>query len=312
MLNLSQYSLMVGLFMVVVALACYILALTMGRSVKQAPVAAHARVGASVGSGSGAVEDPDENPDEGRVQPRVAHPPRALAQYGTYLTWLALLFLTVTLVLRSIVVGHGPFGNQYEFSVAFGWGMVLAYVYIEQKYHVRTIALLILPLTAGILLYALSVGSTDNPLVPALQNNLLLTIHVAVAIVAYGAFAVSFAAAVLYLIQPEEGRPGLPKPALLDEIGYRSVVIAFPLLTLVVVLGAVWASIAWGSYWSWDPKETASLLTWLVYGAYLHARVARGWVGRKAAWLLIAAFGCVLLTFFGNLFFSGLHSYGKT
>ena len=130
MLNLSQYSLMVGLFMVVVALACYILALTMGRSVKQAPVAAHARVGASVGSGSGAVEDPDEDPDEGRVQPRVAHPPRALAQYGTYLTWLALLFLTVTLVLRSIVVGHGPFGNQYEFSVAFGWG-ITRFLYLK-------------------------------------------------------------------------------------------------------------------------------------------------------------------------------------
>ena len=94
-------------------------------------------------------------------------------------------------------------------------------------------------------------------------------------------------------------------------MGYRAVIIGFPLLTMTVVLGAVWAQIAWGSYWSWDPKETASLLTWLVYGAYLHARVARGWVGPRAAWLLIAAFACVLLTFFGNLFFGGLHSYAK-
>ena len=271
-----------------------------------------AHAGRSSSGGADHDADFDAGDGDGDASARVVTArPRALALYGTHFTRLALVFLTACLVLRTIAVGHGPFSNQYEFSVAFGWGMIAAYVYFEHRYHVRTIALLILPLTAGLLLYAMSVGATANPLVPALQNNLLLTIHVAVAIVAYGAFSVSFAAAALYLIQPEEGRRGLPKPALLDEIGYRAVIIGFPLLTLVVVLGAVWAEIAWGTYWSWDPKETASLLTWLVYGAYLHARVARGWVGRRAAWLLIAAFGCVLLTFFGNLFFGGLHSYAK-
>ena len=299
MLNLSQYALIAGLMMVALAVVCYILALTLGRSVRQAPVMAHAGVNAQ---GGGIATD-------------VAPPPAAqrgsLAQWGTNFARLAAVFLTAVLVLRSIAVGHGPFTNQYEFSVAFAWGMVAAYVYFEHRYHVRTIALLVLPIAAGMLLYALSVGATANPLVPALQNNLLLTIHVAVAIVAYGAFSISFAAAVLYLTQPEEGRPGWPKPALMDEIGYRAVIIGFPLLTLTVVLGAVWAEIAWGSYWSWDPKETASLLTWLVYGAYLHARVARGWVGRRAAWLLVVGFASVLLTFFGNLFFGGLHSYAK-
>jgi ABC-type transport system involved in cytochrome c biogenesis permease subunit len=231
--------------------------------------------------------------------------------YGTYFTRLAWLFLTACLVLRGFAVGHGPFTNQYEFAVSFGWGMIGAYIYFEHRYHIRTIALLILPITTAMLLYALSVGATADPLVPALQNNLLLTVHVAVAIAAYGAFAVSFAAGVLYLIQPPEGRPGLPKLEVLDELGYRAVIIGFPLLTMTVVLGAVWAEIAWGSYWSWDPKETASLLTWLVYGAYLHARVARGWVGRRAAWLLIAGFASVLFCFFGNLFFGGLHSYAK-
>jgi ABC-type transport system involved in cytochrome c biogenesis permease subunit len=306
MLKLSQYSLIAALMLVVLALGCYILALTLGRTVRRQPVLEHAGVAARVDAGAGTSAGA-RAPSEGEV----TEAPRSLALYGTYFTRLALLFLTLCLVLRSIVVGHGPFGNQYEFSVAFGWGMVAAYVYFEHRYHVRTLALLILPLTTGLLLYAMSVGATANPLVPALQNNLLLTIHVAVAIVAYGAFAVSFAAAALYLIQPEGGRPGLPKPALLDEIGYRAVIIGFPLLTMVVVLGAVWAQVAWGTYWSWDPKETASLLTWLVYGAYLHARVARGWVGRRASWLLVAAFGCVLLTFFGNLFFGGLHSYAK-
>jgi len=300
MLKLSQYSLMASLMMVVLALVCYILVLVLGRSVRQAPVVASAGGHAARG---GVATDVITAP------PAVTAKPRTLALYGTYFTWLALVFLTACLALRTIAVGHGPFSNQYEFSVAFGWGMLAAYVYFEHRYHVRTLALVILPLTTGLLLYALSVGATANPLVPALQNNLLLSIHVAVAIFAYGALAVSFAAGALYLIQPEQGRPGLPKPALLDEIGYRAVIIAFPFLTLTSVLGAVWAQIAWGTYWSWDPKETASLLTWLIYGAYLHARVARGWVGRRASWLLMLGFAAVLFTFFGNLFFGGLHSY---
>jgi cytochrome c-type biogenesis protein CcsB len=308
MLKFSQYSLIAGLMTVVLALACYIAVLMLGRTVRRAPVREHAGVGAGVGAGGGAGlgAGPSETSQE-----VIATGPRSLALYGTYFTRLALLFLTACLVLRSINTGHGPFGNQYEFAVSFGWGMIAAYVYFEHRYHVRTLALLILPITGALLLYAMSVGATANPLVPALQNNLLLTIHVALAIISYGAFSVSFAAGVLYLIQPEEGKRGLPKPALLDEIGYRAVIFGFPLLTMVVILGAVWAQVAWGSYWSWDPKETASLLTWLVYGAYLHARVARGWVGRRAAWLLMAGFGCVLLTFFGNLFFGGLHSYAK-
>src|SRR5450759_3869440 len=303
MLNLSQYGLIASIMLVFVALACYILALTLGRSVRREPaVVAHAGGHAE---GGGVATDVTTPP------PVTSGTPRSMALYGTYFTMLTSVFLTVCLVLRTIATGHGPFTNQYEFSVAFAWGMVAAYIYFEHRYHVRTIALLILPIALALLLYALTVGATANPLVPALQNNLLLTIHVAVAIVAYGAFSVSFAAAVLYLTQPEEGRPGLPKPALLDEMGYRAVIIGFPLLTLTVVLGALWADQAWGSYWSWDPKETASLLTWLIYGAFLHARVARGWVGRRAAWLLVAGFASVLFTFFGNLFFGGLHSYAK-
>jgi cytochrome c-type biogenesis protein CcsB len=303
MLKLSQYSLIVGLLLVVVALVCYVWALVVGHSATRVPVMAHAGGQAEGGGVATEVAAPP---------PASSAAPRGLVLYGSYFTRLALAFLTACLVLRTIATGHGPFTNQYEFSVAFAWGMVAAYIYFEHRYHVRTIALLILPIAGAMLLYALTVGATADPLVPALQNNLLLTIHVAVAIVAYGAFSVSFAAAALYLTQPEEGRPGWPKPALLDEMGYRAVIIGFPLLTMTVVLGAVWAEIAWGSYWSWDPKETASLLTWLIYGAYLHARVARGWVGRRAAWLLVAGFASVLLTFFGNLFFGGLHSYGKS
>lgn len=291
MLMLSDYSLMASLMLVVLALSCYIVVLVVSQSVRRTAVP----VAAGAGSRTETVA----------VEAR----PRGLAFYGTAFSQLALLFLTGSLAFRTVQTGHGPFANQYEFSVAFGWGMVAAYVYFERRYHVRTLALLVLPITAALLLYAMTVGSTEVPLVPALQNNLLLTVHVALAIIAYGAFSVGCAAGVLYLLQPEGGRRGFPKPALLDEISYRSVIIGFPLLTMVVILGAVWAEVAWGTYWSWDPKETASLVTWFIYGAYLHARVARGWVGRRAAWLTMLGFAAVLFTFFGNLFFGGLHSY---
>jgi cytochrome c-type biogenesis protein CcsB len=302
MLKLSEYSLLASVMLVSLALVCYILVLALGRTVRRTttPQLAYAGGGLAPTSGSGS----------GSAEQSPIAAPRGLAMYGTYLTRLALVFLTACLAFRAVETGHGPFSNQYEFSVAFGWGMVLAYVYFEYRYHVRTLALLILPITAALLLYAMTVGADAHPLVPALQNNLLLTIHVALAILAYGAFSVACACGVLYLIQPADGRRGLPKPALLDEIAYRSVVIAFPLLTMVVILGAVWAEIAWGTYWSWDPKETASLVTWLIYGAYLHARTTHGWRGRRTSWLLMLGFAAVLFTFFGNLFFGGLHSYG--
>ncbi len=232
-----------------------------------------------------------------------------VGMYGTLLAWLTFAFLTASLVFRTIATGHGPFANMYEFSVAFAWGILITYLYFERKYHQRILGVVALPVSLAMLLYATTIPSTLDPLVPALQNNLLLSVHVAVAIVAYGTFTVAFGAAVLRLIQPDEGRRGLPAPEILDEIGYKAVVVGFPFLTLTIVLGAVWADVAWGRYWGWDPKETASLVTWLIYGAYLHARVVRGWSGRRAAWLLIVGFGATLLTYFGNLFFGGLHSY---
>ena len=233
----------------------------------------------------------------------------AIGRYATMLAWVATLALLAALVFRTIATGHGPFANMYEFSMAFAFGILIAYMYFEHRYHQRILALVSLPVALGMMLYAATVPADIQPLVPALQNSLLLTVHVATAIVAYGSFAIAFAASALYLVQPEGGRWGLPKPQVLDEIGYRAVVVGFPFLTLTIILGAVWADTAWGSYWSWDPKETASLVTWLIYGAYLHARVMRGWRGNRAAWLLVLGFAATLFTYFGNLIFGGLHSY---
>jgi len=233
----------------------------------------------------------------------------AIGRYATMLGWLAVVALLASMAFRTVATGHGPFANMYEFSMAFAFGILAAYMWFERRYHQRILALVALPVALAMMGYAATIPADIEPLVPALQNNLLLTVHVAVAIVAYGSFSIAFAASLLYLIQPEGGRWGLPKPQVLDEIGYRAVVVGFPFLTLTIILGAVWADTAWGSYWSWDPKETASLVTWLIYGAYLHARVMRGWRGNRAAWLLVLGFAATLFTYFGNLFFGGLHSY---
>ena len=166
-----------------------------------------------------------------------------------------------------------------------------------------------IPVATLLLWYAASIPSNAQPLVPALQNNLLLSVHVAAAIVAYGTFAVSFGAAALYLYQTASAIEWLPSADLLDEVGYRAVVIGFPAMALVIILGAIWADVAWGTYWSWDPKETASLVTWLIYGGYLHARSLKSWRGRRTALLLVVGFVATLFTYFGNLFFGGLHSY---
>jgi ABC-type transport system involved in cytochrome c biogenesis permease subunit len=157
------------------------------------------------------------------------------------------------------------------------------------------------------LFYAIQIGTDIQPLVPALQNNLLLTLHVGFAILSYGAACVSFGAAVLYLLYPKLHLKTSRER--LDEIGYKGAVIAFPLMTIMILLGALWANTAWGRYWGWDPKETAALVTWLLYGAFLHARVVRGWRGKRAAWLLVVGFAAVMFAYFGNYFFGGLHSY---
>ncbi len=290
MLKISEYCFFAGIISVILALVSYVLVFASVRVALTRTALAGGRPGATTVT---IARGESTN----------------LASFGKLTTWLALAFLTVALTFRTIATGHGPFANMYEFSIAFAWGTLAVYVYFLHRYRQWVLGLIVLPVALALLLYASTIPDTAAPLVPALQNDLLLTVHVAVAIIAYGAFAVAFAAALLYLIQPKAGWRRLPKSEFLDEISYRGALIGFPFLTLTVVLGAVWAEVAWGRYWSWDPKETASLVTWLVCGAYLHSRVVRGWRGRRAALLLMAVFVATLFTYFGNLFFGGLHSY---
>ena len=222
---------------------------------------------------------------------------------------LALLLLTTSVVARAVITGHGPFSNMYEFAIAFAWGMTIIGIIFWWKYRVSTVIGILTVLTFSLLLFASELPSRVIPLIPALQQSFLLTSHVLAAIISYGAFAVSFSAAILYLVKSRSKVSWIPQHDILDIVSYRAVTIGFPFMTLTILLGAIWADIAWGRYWAWDPKETASLVTWLLYAGYLHMRIVRGWKGIRASIILIVGFLAVLFTFFGNYIFSGLHSY---
>jgi cytochrome c-type biogenesis protein CcsB len=225
------------------------------------------------------------------------------------LSAVALLFITLSLSARAAITGHGPFSNMYEFAVAFAWGILAVGLFFWWRYRMHSLIATGVVIALGLLFFAESRSSQSAPLVPALQQSLLLTTHVASAVISYGAFTIGFGAALLYLFRSPSPGTGNRESEILDEISYRTVMIGFPFMTLVIVLGALWADISWGHYWSWDPKETASLVTWLLYAGYLHARLMRGWRGRRAAILLIIGFAAVIFTFLGNYIFAGLHSY---
>jgi cytochrome c-type biogenesis protein CcsB len=214
------------------------------------------------------------------------------------------------MLLRAFIVGRGPWGNMFEFTVAFTFTITGGYLFLERRYPIKSIGFLPVGVAAMLFAYSATLPKEIEPLVPALQNAPLLTIHVGMATIAYGIFATSFAAGVGYLLQGTHDRFGwLPSHKVLDEVAYRAVIIGFPIFATMIILGSWWASIAWSRYWGWDPKETSALVTWLTYAIYLHARNRRSWAGRPAALLLVVGFGMVLVTYSGSLWFSGLHAY---
>ncbi len=243
-----------------------------------------------------------------------------IGRIGTILGWFVVFMLFMSQLFRAIVEQHAPWSNLYEFSLSFTLALLLCYLIFEARFHERVrswglyVCLLAL-VTIGIAIY---LGVTYNmingstQLIPALQDKPILTIHVSMAIFAYALFSVSFGAALIVLAQNGEGQrfAWLPSAEAADELGYKAVIVGFPLLALTLILGAYWANYAWGHYWSWDPKETSALVTWLIYAVYLHARGIRGWHGKRAAWLLTLGFATTLFTYYGVSFFvPSLHSY---
>jgi cytochrome c-type biogenesis protein CcsB len=236
--------------------------------------------------------------------------PTPLGRAAGAITAVGFGALLAYLIVRGITVGRGPWGNMFEFSVAFATSVTGGYLFLSRRYPIRAIGFIPTGVSLALLLYASSLPSNISQLVPALQNPPLITIHVGLAVLSYGIFATSFAAGVGYLAQGQNDRfSWLPSHKVLDEVAYRAVIIGFPIFATMIILGSWWASIAWSRYWGWDPKETAALVTWLTYAIYLHARNQRSWAGRPAALLLVVGFGMVLVTYSGSLWFSGLHAY---
>jgi cytochrome c-type biogenesis protein CcsB len=246
---------------------------------------------------------------EARLEP----PSLSIGRFATLLAWFGVGFQAASILFRSIAAGRLPLSNMYEFSTTFVLLAGLVYLLFERWYGVRQLGAIVLPLVVAMCAYIWMLPADlreVNALIPALQNRPLMTAHVSLAILAYATFAVAFAAAVLFLIANRWHVAWLPSPDLLDDLGYRAVTIGFPAMSLVLILGSVWAYRAWGTYWQWDPKETAALFTWLIYGVYLHTRSLRGWRGSRSALILLVAFAAVVFTYFGNYVFGGLHAYG--
>ncbi len=246
---------------------------------------------------------------------------------GSLAAYVGFIAQTVAIGLRwneSYLQGHGhaPLSNLYESVVFFSWTIILIFGILDMKYKYRIIGAFVVPFALlGMAWAQLSLESNIEPLVPALQSNWLLY-HVITCFLGYACFAVACGISIMYLIKiksesadSNSAAGGIvstfPSARILDDMNYRAIMIGFPLLTLGIITGAAWANYAWGTYWSWDPKETWSLIVWFVYAAFLHARITRGWVGKRAAWLSIIGFAATIFCYLGvNLFLSGLHSYG--
>jgi cytochrome c-type biogenesis protein CcsB len=245
----------------------------------------------------------------------VASPRRALLQRAAVGGLLGgLVLLVVALLARAILVGHAPWSNLHEFSLAFAAALLATYLLLARAYPIAALAPLVAILAAGLVVFALQFDDRVDPLVPALQQPVLLTIHVGTAALAYAVAGIAFLAAVAEIAQARAGDRigGLPSATVCRAVGHRSVLIAFPILTVAIALGSVWANLAWRSYWSNDPKELAAAATWLVFGAYLHVASRRDRWQRLAPWLIVLGFAGVLFTYVGaGLFFVGEHSYGQ-
>jgi cytochrome c-type biogenesis protein CcsB len=250
-----------------------------------------------------------------------------VGRIATGITAIGLLGNAISFFLRwkesyDLGYGHIPLSNQFESMVFFAMVIVITYLAMEFKYKVKTMGAFVTPFASILLAMTTITDSFSNeiqPLIPALQSN-WLTYHVITCFIGYAAFAVSCGVSIMFLVKDrgqskseDQGKfvKLLPEKKILEDVNYRAIAVGFPMLSLGIITGAAWANYAWGSYWSWDPKETWSLITWFIYAAFLHARFTRGWRGKKIAVLSIVGFIAVLFTYFGvNYVLSGLHSYG--
>lgn len=249
-----------------------------------------------------------------------------LGRLATFVAAGGLVAHTTAIILRWVEsyrlgVGHAPLSNLYESLIFFAWTIIILYLIVEWRTKNRTIGAFVTPLAFLAMAYASfspNISSRIQPLIPALQSNWLIS-HVITCFFGYAAFSLSFGLSIMYLIKrlDTQNRNNIflkliPRMVVLEDLNYQMVVTGFIMLTLGIITGSVWAQSAWGSYWSWDPKETWSLITWFVYATVIHSRMVKGWRGKRIAILCFIGFSCVLFTYFGVNYLAGLHSYATS
>lgn len=251
-----------------------------------------------------------------------------LGIFATLFTAAAFIIQTAGIGLRWVEsyqmgIGHAPLTNMYESVVFFAWTIIALYLAMEWIFKTRMIGAFAVPLAFLAMAYgsfSSNISKSISPLVPALQSNWLIA-HVITCFVGYAAFAVAAALGIMYLLKnrsksASESLPAtsnhLPSLSFIDDLIHKTLIFGFIWLSAGIISGAIWANSAWGTYWSWDPKETWSLITWFFYAITLHAKYTRGWSGQRIAWLAILGMVSVLFTYYGvNFLLSGLHSYGS-
>jgi len=240
------------------------------------------------------------------------------------LTCVGLATHITGILTRGLSEHRVPWGNMYEFIMAISCMAVIVLVAVAIRYQAYYVGLFVMvPVVFALGLAVTVVYTPAGALVPALQSY-WIAIHVTAMIVASGLYIVGAVVTVMYLAvdryqrRTAAGQPSriggiiqhLPKALVLDRLSYRAILFAFPVWTFGIMAGAIWADQAWGRYWGWDPKETWSFVTWVVYAGFLHARATAGWRGRRAAYIQLVGFGCLLFNLVGvNIWITGLHSY---
>ena len=273
----------------------------------------------------------------------------SLGRIGRFSTIIANFLLFFILCSRWIVAGYFPLSNLYESLLFLTWTLLTIYLYIETQTKSKLIGSILIPIGLLINGFANLTLSPEmqksSPLVPALQSNWLM-MHVSMMLLSYATLIIGSLLCILFLVisrykdvdfkvmdnsslplynimseyyekkllSPSNEISELGKLKLLQSIdnwSYRIIGLGFPFLTIGIIAGGVWANEAWGSYWSWDPKETWALITWLVFATYLHARITKGWEGKKTAILGGLGFFVIWICYLGvNFLGKGLHSYG--
>src|SRR4030042_5833570 len=224
---------------------------------------------------------------------------------------------TVSIIFRYVTAGHIPITNAHEATSFFSWSIVFIFFVLQFRYRIILLSSFIMPVVFILMLSSSMLPREIKPLSPVLHSY-WLGIHTVLAFLGNAAFALAFGIGFMYLVQEhyvKSKRLGdlferLPSLQTLDEINYRLITFGFPLFTLAIIKGALWAESAWGSYWNWDPRETWSLVTWFIYAIILHARLVAGWRGKRAALLSMIGFLTILIAFFGiKLLRTGYHVF---